>query len=315
MRIGHLVEHPNKLERGQMWWADLPRDRCNPHSQYGWRPVVIISNNKGNLNSPNVIVCPLTTQEDNYKMIHPNVMGVNHTLSYVQCEQIRVMDKERLGEYIGKVRDVELKYIDKALAVSIDLVHYIDEKDEASKRVTELETELTNTRAELISLTEEVKKLRQDAESAELGKHIRGVFDILMKDFHIGSSLVAATKEVLKVSENDKTSSQPICKADEGKNVDKQSNHKPMSAIDKFNSRYAKYQQLNDKNNHSEDKSNVKDSKLGRPNAVKWTDETIRAFVADYKAMEPDRLIDKYKLNSYKTAAEYYRRFKKGESL
>lgn len=280
MQIEHRVECPDKLERGQMWWADLPKDRCNPHSQFGLRPVVIISNNKGNLHSPNILVCPLTTQEDRFKMIHPNVMGANHTLSYVQCEQIRVLDKERLGTYIGKVRDIEMKYIDRALAVSIDLVSYIDERDEASKRVSELEIELNKTRSELIRLTEEVEKLRQESESAELGKHVRCVFDILMKDFHVGSSLVAATREVLDVSDKDKTSSQPSCKADEGKDSYKQSiessdaltavtdcsNSKPKSAIDKFNRRYAKYQQLSKQSNGVEDAEN---SKLGRPNAVK----------------------------------------------
>lgn len=326
MQMEHQARRPNTLERGQMWWADLPKDRCNPHSQFGLRPVVIISNNKGNLSSPNILVCPLTTQEDKYKMIHPNVMGANHRLSYVQCEQIKVLDRDRLGEYIGKVRDIEMKYIDRALAVSIDLIPYIDEMDRASKRVAELKTELDKTKSELIRMTEEVEKLRQESESAELGKHVRCVFDILMKDFHIGSSSAAATGDVLSVSDEDKTSSQPSCKADEGENsyhqsiessdalttVTSCSNSNPKSAIDRFNRRYAKYQQLNKQSNEVEDTEN---SKLGRPNAVKWTDGAIKAFVVDFQAMEPDRLINKYQLKSYRTAAEYYRRFKKGESL
>ena len=63
-----------KIERGQMWWAELPKDRCNPHSQHGLRPVVVVSSDKGNLHSPNIIVCPLTTQEDKFKFIHPNYL-------------------------------------------------------------------------------------------------------------------------------------------------------------------------------------------------------------------------------------------------
>mgnify|MGYP002513201237 CR=1 FL=1 len=50
----------DKVMRGQIIMADLP---CTGTSiQTGLRPCVVISNNRANKFSPNVIVVPLTTQ-------------------------------------------------------------------------------------------------------------------------------------------------------------------------------------------------------------------------------------------------------------
>lgn len=146
-----------------MWWADIPRDYCNPHAQHGLRPIVIVSNDTGNAHSPSLLACPLTTHKDKYDFIHPNVM-CKGTLSYVQCEQIKVIDKSLLGEYIGQVREVEQLYIDKALAVSLDLSQYI----ESGKK---LKLKLDDREAEIEDLKKKVEKL--EAENQEYKKKRR----------------------------------------------------------------------------------------------------------------------------------------------
>ena len=49
----------NLVTKGQVLWVDLP-DVESGSVQKGRRPVVVISNNKGNQFSPVILVAPLT---------------------------------------------------------------------------------------------------------------------------------------------------------------------------------------------------------------------------------------------------------------
>ena len=329
-----------EVKRGQMWWANIPKDRCNPHSQFGLRPVVIVSNDKGNLHSPNILVCTLTTQEDKYKFIHPNVMGVNHTLSYVQCEQIRVIDKEMLGEYIGKVREVEQKYIDKALSVAIDLNHYFYDSKESEDKIAQLNGQIAELNSQIAELTcqvadyeRQIEKLKEENErlgatidknedATNLGNHVRGIFDILMKSTVSGVDQPPSFTSVLDVVTGDKLSSQPSCNVDQVDNKEEDIVAKkgveiikswPLSAIEKFNNRVAKCEEI--RKLRERDTSDGRCDKLGRPSAKKWTDQKIREFVKDYPTMETEALLKKYDLTNHYTANKYYLRFTNGQSL
>lgn len=114
----------NKVyRRGEMHYAYL-----NPvvgSEQGGYRPVVILQNNKGNDHSPTVIVAPITSRADvkpklptHYYMQAEN--GLEEA-SIILLEQIRTIDKCRLGEYVGKLNDNHVQGIDKALKISLAL--------------------------------------------------------------------------------------------------------------------------------------------------------------------------------------------------
>ena len=322
-----------KIERGQMWWATIPKDSCNPHSQFGLRPVVVVSNDKGNLHSPNILACPLTTQEDKYKFIHPNVMGANHTLSYVLCEQIKVLDKEMLGQYIGKVRDVEQKYIDKALSVAIDLNHYFYDNKESEDKIAELNDQIAELTCQVADYERQIEKLKEENErlgatidknedATNLGNHVRGIFDILMKPAVSGVDQPPSLTSILDVVTEDKLSSQPSCNVDQADNKEEDIvaktdveiiKSRPLSAIEKFNNRVAKCEEM--KKLRERDTSDGRCDKLGRPSAQKWTDQKIREFVKDYPTMETKALLKKYDLTNHYTANKYYLRFTNGQSL
>ena len=322
-----------KIERGQMWWATIPKDSCNPHSQFGLRPVVVVSNDKGNLHSPNILACPLTTQEDKYKFIHPNVMGANHTLSYVLCEQIKVLDKEMLGQYIGKVRDVEQKYIDKALSVAIDLNHYFYDNKESEDRIAELNSQIAELTCQVADYERQIEKLKEENErlgatidknedATNLGNHVRGIFDILMKPAVSGVDQLPSLTSILDVVTEDKLSSQPSCNVDQADNKEEDTvakkdveiiKSRPLSAIEKFNNRVAKCEEI--RKLRERDTSDGRCDKLGRPSATKWTDQKIREFVKDYPTMETEDLLKKYNLTNHYTANKYYLRFTNGQSL
>ena len=303
-RISTINSLPSKIMRGQMWWADIPHDKCNPHAQSGLRPVVVISNDQGNLHSPSLLVCPLTTQEDKYKFIHPNVMCAGK-LSYVQCEQIKVIDKSLLGQYIGKIRDVEQKFIDKALATSIDLVHYLNGYSDTKQELEEAKKIIGQLQAELDELKKQNIEYKMNEEMAQLGIHVKGIVDILFKpstpiaspvsSLETVSSLTNIQQEVKKPAQPDRKSSQVSIR-------------KPATGSERFQRRYQKFEELNS------DKIQPK-QRLGRPNATKWDDDRINLFLTDYAVLPSEDLLKKYDLRSLDTARKYYSKFKNRQSL
>lgn len=307
---------PQEVLRGTMWWANIPKDECNPHAQYGLRPVVIISNDVGNAHSPSVLVCTLTTREDKYKMIHPNVMCTG-TLSYVQCEQIKVLDKQLLGQYIGKVRDVEQDFIDRALATAIDLSHYLKDGREAQHNLEAAQAKIAELEARIAELEAEKGRNKIDEDTYALGQHVRGIMNIFAKDIRIPVSQPIPSVAQNNIIREDKPSSQPAAQASEPDKQESKSKIRTTSQIDKFNSRSEKQRQLLASQLESDAKLTpiAKDDKLARVNATKWDDQTISKFVSDYKELPEGDLLKKYDLRNMDTARKYYSKFIKHESL
>jgi mRNA interferase MazF len=115
-------EKPERVLRGQMYYADL-----NPvigSEQGGIRPVLVIPNNVGNRHSPTIIVAPITTQvKKTWLPTHigiPPFFGLPQQ-SMAMLEQVRTIDRSRLGEYVGHLDDDVMDYIDEALGISVGL--------------------------------------------------------------------------------------------------------------------------------------------------------------------------------------------------
>jgi len=111
-----------QIRRGDIYYAEL-----NPvvgSEQGDNRPVLIVSNDTGNNHSPTVIVTPLTGNlRKNPLPTHvliPRTCGLDRD-SLMLAEQIRTIDRVRLGEHIGHIDGVIWQTIDKALAVCVGL--------------------------------------------------------------------------------------------------------------------------------------------------------------------------------------------------
>ena len=112
-------------QRGDMYYADLGRGVGS--EQEGYRPVVIIQNNKGNKHSPTVIAAAVSSKAG-VKPKLPTHYFVNaenglERPSIILLEQIRTLDKRRLTKYIGRLSKEHISGMNHALAVSIDLIH------------------------------------------------------------------------------------------------------------------------------------------------------------------------------------------------
>jgi mRNA interferase MazF len=112
----------NSILRGDLYYANL--DPVVGSEQGGVRPVVIIQNNIGNKHSPTIIVAAITSKA--MKAILPThaMLSVESGLdrdSVALLEQIRTIDKRRLRDYVGALRQDDMQAVDKALALSVGL--------------------------------------------------------------------------------------------------------------------------------------------------------------------------------------------------
>lgn len=112
-----------KIKRGELYLADM--GVTNGSEQSGIRPVLIIQNNKGNKYSPTTIVACLSSKIETKAhlpthYILPKDIGLKYR-SMVLCEQIKVIDKNRLIKRIGKVSKTDMRYIGHKINISLEL--------------------------------------------------------------------------------------------------------------------------------------------------------------------------------------------------
>ena len=113
--------------RGDMYYADLGRGIGS--EQEGYRPVLILQNNTGNKYSPTVIVAAISSKVDaKAKLPTHYLLQAENGLelpSLVLLEQLRTIDKKRLGAYIGHLEEKHIRRINHALAVSVGLIEEV----------------------------------------------------------------------------------------------------------------------------------------------------------------------------------------------
>ena len=122
-----------KIKRGDIYYAKL-----NPiigSEQNGFRPVVVIQNDLANEYSPVVVVAPITSKVDSKPKLKSHVFiekdgNITHD-SIILIEQVRVLDKTRLGSYLCSLDKNKMLEIDTALIkqFQIDVESYIEKKE------------------------------------------------------------------------------------------------------------------------------------------------------------------------------------------
>ena len=110
------------IKRGDLFYADL--NGFLGSEQGGTRPILVIQNNVGNKYSPTVVVAPITAKQGKPKL--PTHIKIDSTDilpkdSVVLLEQIRTIDKQRLGEYIGFLDKKIMADINKGIGISVGL--------------------------------------------------------------------------------------------------------------------------------------------------------------------------------------------------
>ncbi len=110
-----------QVKRGEIYFADL--SPVVGSEQMGIRPVLILQNDRGNKHSPTTIVAAITSRKTKPKLpthVKINTEGLQRE-SIVLLEQIRTIDKSRLGDYVGKLDKDMMGKVDHAIIKSFGI--------------------------------------------------------------------------------------------------------------------------------------------------------------------------------------------------
>lgn len=111
------------IRRGDIFTVDLEPVRGSEQGKV--RPALVIQNDIGNQFSPTVIVAAITS--GGYTRFDVNVVvkapegGLTND-SLILLNQIRTVDKTRIGRYWGRVSTQTMEQVDEAIRISLGLV-------------------------------------------------------------------------------------------------------------------------------------------------------------------------------------------------
>jgi mRNA interferase MazF len=112
------------LKRGEIWLLDWSPARGS--EQAGFRPALVIQTDAANTNPayPNTIVLAISTKGKPvpfHVAIKPNRSNGLTDASFVKCEQVLTVAKERLVRRLGVVEEGELQQINRAVRLVLEI--------------------------------------------------------------------------------------------------------------------------------------------------------------------------------------------------
>jgi mRNA interferase MazF len=106
------------LKRGDVWWVSFASALGGEVQKT--RPALIISNNAANAVLNGVVVIPLTSQTDR---LYPSeaYVDLGGRRSKAMADQITTADKRRLQNYLGTVSTSDLRAVERALLLHLNI--------------------------------------------------------------------------------------------------------------------------------------------------------------------------------------------------
>ena len=117
-----------EVKRGDIYFADLTgiEHHCGSE-QTGWRPVMIVQNDVGNYYSTTTIIATITSKIKGSQPTHVYLeSGILDKDSIVCLEQLKTIDKQRLGRFICNVGDSIMERVNGAIQISLGINNNID---------------------------------------------------------------------------------------------------------------------------------------------------------------------------------------------
>ena len=119
------------MKRGEVYIARL--DPVEGSEQGGNRPVIIVSRDAINASSPVILAVPCTSYQQEKRIFPSQVLiqspdgGLDRD-SIVKADQVRVLAKTRLLRMLGKLSEVTIAQLNRALLIALDLPGQDDEE-------------------------------------------------------------------------------------------------------------------------------------------------------------------------------------------
>jgi mRNA interferase MazF len=116
----------SNIKRGEIYWVDFEPVRGSEQGRL--RPALVIQNDVGNRYSPITIVIPLTSHvsEKPYPqnvLFEAGVAGLPKSSELV-TNQIRAVDKSRVGNRLGSVPDRLMEAVERAILLTLGMESY-----------------------------------------------------------------------------------------------------------------------------------------------------------------------------------------------
>lgn len=111
------------ISRGDIFYCEL--ENALGSEQQCRRPVLILQNDLLNHSSPTAVVAPITSIIKHPFLQAHCILPINRPLrehSMVLAEQLRAIDRQRLGAYIGRLQPNELRNVEQALCFTLGLI-------------------------------------------------------------------------------------------------------------------------------------------------------------------------------------------------
>jgi mRNA interferase MazF len=110
--------------RGELFWVDWSPGRGSEAG--GKRPVLVVQRDAGNLavSYPNTVVVAVSSQGREVPLhvrLRPSRENGLRNVSFVKCEQVFTIAKERLGARLGRLKPDELEAVNQALRLNLAL--------------------------------------------------------------------------------------------------------------------------------------------------------------------------------------------------
>lgn len=110
------------MQKGEIYWADLDPTVGSEIAKK--RPVLIVSNDINNRLGSTVTVIPITSSTDKiypFEVFLPTGEGGLRNESKAKANQIRTIDKRRLGSRIGGLGNDLMSDVEKAILIHLGI--------------------------------------------------------------------------------------------------------------------------------------------------------------------------------------------------
>ena len=110
-----------EIKRSEIYYADL--NPVEGSEQGGVRPVLILQNDIGNKFSSTTIVAAITSKVDRTNLpthVSIRACGLKKN-SIILLEQIRVIDKSRIADFIGMADEDTMENVKEAVGISLGI--------------------------------------------------------------------------------------------------------------------------------------------------------------------------------------------------
>lgn len=152
--------------RGQVYWCQFGLNIGSEISKTTPRPAIIVQNYSANIHSANTIVVPVTHSASTLPCMVPLVPVTDQNRRTIldgqaDASHIACVSKARLGDLITTLKPSEMKKIDRAVAISLDLLGYHEAE---CKKYEKLKNHVAQVKEERNAAQDQIAEIKRIVE-------------------------------------------------------------------------------------------------------------------------------------------------------